>query len=1215
MGKIDKSKIFDVSSVQQGANEIIAEFERIAKSAAENGKKIKGGEGFKDLFGATGETKKLITDFNTTVKTLKTTIDELTVSINKGTKSKNKDSAATKEQTRQENANTKAKAKNDAKTNQLNKDTQKLNATTNAYNANLRKQATGSRGLLGSLKSLTLSLRNLAVAYFGFQTLMRGFQDIFKVTKILDSITFAQEKVIKSQREFGQTQQWLSQIIGDYGLDLVTVTNRYTKFRAATISSNLTAEQTQKIFGSMSKAAATLGLKTDELQGVYLALEQMISKNKVTTEELRRQLGERLPGAFDIMARSMGVSTNKLNDMLKAGEVMSEEVLPNFAIAVEKAYGIQSVKFVDTLVAAQNRLKTSWIELIKILDGADFFKDTINSFASAIKWIGDNIVLIAKLGKAVINLTAIYVAYLAIKRFTMVATLKEITASNLLAATQLRLASATLIVKNAVKALNTAWKANPIGLIITGLLTLSAILLPFIRRKKKATEEVKDFNKEVDEESKKLTVLFASLKTATKGTKEWDSARGEINKEYGAYIQHIIDEKTTVDELNESYKQLIILTRSQIAERRKAEEVNKATNDILSAEIEFKERIEKQQKIDIALGKLSTFEAKQQLNAQMDLARAIADGTELRAIESKEMLTLVNAYQLFDVRIGKAKDKYDEWIKVFGAENVFDPEELERLLDAAEKEFGDFTGIISQDLKDYFADKSDFLTDDIRAEEAYLNGLLVKYKDNKDARIIIEQRLSEVLDKINKKSANEALKIQEEKDKITLKNMETTFEAERALFSDKLTAEGATQEERNKKLLFFDFQNKQALLEEEIRLAENRKLIKSNDAKDILKIEEKIASAELKIAQNTSDNKEDIAKIGIDNLEQRAEEAQAFEQNLTNESILDAEKAFEIEMNLLNKQIRDREITEEQYRDRVRDAERKLHDDIIKLQIKGLKEELTILNLKPEEYDRINEQILQLEGALSESSVEKGKETTDELIEQRKQVRDASIEAINEAFNFGSSILDRQLTMAEQQRDWEVALAGNSLENKLIAERKFERESLKLKKKMAIADKAQAAFNIITNTAVGIMKALSETNIPLSIIIGAIGALQLATVLAEPIPQFFEGGETSGGLAIVGEDKGSKKGGSELITLPSGDSFLSPDSATLMDLPSGTHIDSHSETQRILANATTKTAYEGVSMSRSEGYLKEIRDKGTIERKDGYKIVTRKGFYGKYRTN
>lgn len=53
-------------------------------------------------------------------------------------------------------------------------------------------------------------------------------------------------------------------------------------------------------------AGSALALSKDQMDGVFLALGQMISKGKVQAEELRGQLGERLPGAFDMAAKAMG---------------------------------------------------------------------------------------------------------------------------------------------------------------------------------------------------------------------------------------------------------------------------------------------------------------------------------------------------------------------------------------------------------------------------------------------------------------------------------------------------------------------------------------------------------------------------------------------------------------------------------------------------------------------------------------------------------------------------------------------------------------------------------------------------------------------------------------------------------------------------------------------------------------------------------------------
>jgi len=234
-------------------------------------------------------------------------------------------------------------------------------------------------------KNLIKSALAYGAAMIGITQIIRFFTTtLFNLTKKLDSLNFSMKTVIKDTKEFAATTLFLTKTSINYGLDLLTLTERYIKFRAAAMQSNLAASETMKIFDSTAKAAAVLGLKTDEVNGVFLALEQMISKGKVTTEELRRQLGERLPGAFGIMASAIGVSIVELDKMLKAGEVLSSDALPKFAVALEKAYGIESVEKVNTLASAQGRLKTTWVEFVEAIKASNTYISILNEFSGAI---------------------------------------------------------------------------------------------------------------------------------------------------------------------------------------------------------------------------------------------------------------------------------------------------------------------------------------------------------------------------------------------------------------------------------------------------------------------------------------------------------------------------------------------------------------------------------------------------------------------------------------------------------------------------------------------------------------------------------------------------------------------------------------------------------------------------------------------------------------
>ena len=231
---------------------------------------------------------------------------------------------------------------------------------------NLANKATSNFSKTG-LGSLARGFKNLLGAFGvagGIYLFAQFAKSGFDLAKKLDSINFAMKTIITDTDELAQTQFFLLDITQKYGAEIVTTTERYVKFLAAAKQSNIALSDTEQIFRSVTKAAGVLGLSTEGLNGTYLALEQMLSKGKVTTEELRRQLGERLPGAFGIMADAIGVSVSELDKLLKKGAVLSANALPKFAKALEKAYGIENIENVQTLRAETSRLSNSWTNFV-----------------------------------------------------------------------------------------------------------------------------------------------------------------------------------------------------------------------------------------------------------------------------------------------------------------------------------------------------------------------------------------------------------------------------------------------------------------------------------------------------------------------------------------------------------------------------------------------------------------------------------------------------------------------------------------------------------------------------------------------------------------------------------------------------------------------------------------------------------------------------------
>jgi TP901 family phage tail tape measure protein len=155
---------------------------------------------------------------------------------------------------------------------------------------------------------------------------------------------------------------------------------------------------------------------------------------------------------------------------------------------------------------------------------------------------------------------------------------------------------------------------------------------------------------------------------------------------------------------------------------------------------------------------------------------------------------------------------------------------------------------------------------------------------------------------------------------------------------------------------------------------------------------------------------------------------------------------------------------------------------------------------------------------------------------------------------------DRELTRIEEQENAGIISKENADAQKAFIDVESQRRDNELEQKkkeilqrQAKYEKAQAMISIAISTAQAIMRAYSDAGpifgIPLAIAVGAIGAVQLAAVAAKPIPEYEEGTDYhTGGPALLGEKR------REMVILPSGDSFITPNSPTIFDLPRGTEV-------------------------------------------------------------
>ena len=151
--------------------------------------------------------------------------------------------------------------------------------------------------------------------------------------------------------------EYIRELSRKLGLELFTTADAYTSLTAATKGTSLQGQATRDIFEAVSIAMSSLGKSSADTQGALLAISQIVSKGNVSMEELRGQLGERLPGAFQLAANAMGMSTSELDKFVSSGNLTAEVFLPKFAAELKKTFG--DVRDMEGFTASLNRMKNA----------------------------------------------------------------------------------------------------------------------------------------------------------------------------------------------------------------------------------------------------------------------------------------------------------------------------------------------------------------------------------------------------------------------------------------------------------------------------------------------------------------------------------------------------------------------------------------------------------------------------------------------------------------------------------------------------------------------------------------------------------------------------------------------------------------------------------------------------------------------------------------
>lgn len=343
------------------------------------------------------------------------------------------------------------------------------------YGRSSRKAASDVRRLNRENKSVSDGFRQLKTAIIGLGLieLTRRFDLLgFKV----EAIESALRGAAGSAQAYAESYAFVRSEADRLGLALASSAKDFGQLTASAKGTELAGAGVRDIFTAVSESAVVLKLSADDSSGAIRAITQIMSKGKVQAEELRGQLGERLPGAFQIAARAMGVTTQQLDKMLEQGQVLSVDFLPKFAKELRNTFGenlpnaiksgraelnrFTNVIFEASRAFAQGGAQDGFVTLLKEITA--YFKDpavlqSIRGFGSI---VGDTFRFAAENGRLI---TSVLAGLASAKILAGIGSL----------AVGIRTATTAMI------GFTVALAANPLGLLVVGISAAASALTYF----------------------------------------------------------------------------------------------------------------------------------------------------------------------------------------------------------------------------------------------------------------------------------------------------------------------------------------------------------------------------------------------------------------------------------------------------------------------------------------------------------------------------------------------------------------------------------------------------------------------------------------------------------------------------------------------------------------------------------------------------------------
>lgn len=450
-----------------------------------------------------------------------------------------------------------------------------------------------------------------------------GF-DATETQRIVDVMAESFNKSALDLNRFGEAMKYVAPISKAAGVSL-----EQTSAMMATLADS-------GIHGSMAGTGLRLimGQLTTEGKTLRQALQELADKG-LSLAGAEEEVGQRAQTALLILASQL----EKVDDLTKSFE--------GAAGSAKRMSDIQ----MDNLAGSIILLQSAWEGLVLTMSGANStLRDVVDRLTGMVMWAKENSRVIGYVIKATGLMVAAYLVFKAVTLSSILLNRMHMTGILRLARAKGVYAAATIVATRATVALNTAMKLSGVGLAIA---LIAGMMVQFgnMRKSMEAAAETQDeFKHRLDETVASMNSSFEALKRSKPGTEERRGLIQAINKEYGAYLPNMTNEKDTLVEIQKAQDAVNAAMIVSITLKEKQTEIAELVQRKLQAEKDALQLVRKGvEETDGAVKAGGAFGAFQDLINKMKEIRKEAAGKPLlpsdivsvpRGKDGQEALTL-----------------------------------------------------------------------------------------------------------------------------------------------------------------------------------------------------------------------------------------------------------------------------------------------------------------------------------------------------------------------------------------------------------------------------------------------------------------------------------------------------------------------------------------------------------------------------------------------